>query len=238
MSNNTNEPKALVIPDAEQIQRDAELFGVTRQWIEWAGAVATGQQEGSKEDVVNALAVAHENITALEANHLIAHAAVAGLKEAADKLMEQRDQAVAEKVELEANVGNLIEQAQMEGWEAAMESDAYWDNELDLDEAWNSIKEEMESYVEMLGMKMKLLGHPDVAKELHTKVQAAIRAYDDADSTIIKYNQYCNEHHQELAAKREEYAKAQAERWVTEHPLVEDDDDDTDSDDDENDEAF
>lgn len=237
MSNNTNEPKALVIPDAEQIQRDAELFGVTRQWIEWAGAVATGQQEGSKEDVVNALAVAHENITALEANHLIAHAAVAGLKEAADKLMEQRDQAVAEKVQLEAEIDDRLEEAQQDGWDAAMEySQEYWDDELDLDEAWQQIKDEMENYAEMLGMKLKLIGQVEAAKELHSKVQTAIRAYDDADSTIIKYNQYCNEHMAEIDAKRKEWQQGAAER-AAQHPLVEDDDD-ADSDDDENDEAF
>lgn len=235
MSDNTNQPKALVIPDAEQIQRDAELFGTTRQWIEYAGAVATGQQEGTQDEIVSALAVVHENIVALEQRNFIGSAAIAGLKEAADLLTEQRDQAITEKVELEAAFDEAIELAREEAYEMGIEeaayNDMYWaDDELDLDEAWQAIKEEMESYVEMLGFKLKLLGQAEAAKELHAKVQTAIRAYDDADSTIIKYNNYCGEHMEEIAAKRRELQQAAAEKAAAEHP-TEDEDDDSDEDD-------
>lgn len=229
MSNNTDN-KILTLPDAATAQHDAELFINTKKAIDWVNAVASGQQEGSQEDVVSALAVAQDNITALETGRFIAHAAIAGLKESVELLTQQRDEVIVEKEELEATIEARIEEAQQDGWEAAMEDaandDYYWrHDELDLDEAWQQIKDEMENYVEHLGMKLKLLGQNEAAKELHAKVQAAVRAYDDADSTIIKYNTYCDEHMDEIAAERRKLAEAAAEKAATEASFADDDSD-------------
>lgn len=235
MSDNSNPSsnKVLVIPDAEQIQRDAALFGTTRQYIEWAGAVATGQQEGSSDDVVNALTVVHANIAALEERHLIASAAVAGLKEMAEKLTEQRDQVIQEKAQIEADMEDALSEARDEGWEAAMEHAAeemYYDMGYDLDEAWDALKGDMEGWASILSNDLSLLGETDAAKQLHDMVQTFIRTYDGANEVIQQYQRYTAERRDEISKKRSEQRHAFAEQWAAEQSYA-DPDEDTDEED-------
>lgn len=205
MSNNTNEPKALVIPDAAQIQHDAELFGVTKQYIEYAGSVATGQQEGTQEDVVNALAVVHENIAALQQSHLLSSAAVAGLQEAVDKLTEQRDQVITEKEEIESVMQGAMEESWQEGYDqgaADAEEMGFEYSDYDAVGAWDTLQDNQGYLVGELVKKLTMLGEIDGAKGLQDQWDLAFKHYEEAARLIEQYDRFTYEKRNELTELR------------------------------------
>lgn len=197
MQNDTsNEPKALVIPNAEQLQHDADLFAKTKEWIEWVGSVETGGQEATKEDKVNALTVIYDNVTALQHNNLISNAAVAGLKEAADKLREQRDEALAEG-----------EQQWQEGYKQGIaEAEEYYTygmfDELDPFETWDALKDHQGWRVQEVIKALALLGEADKVRALRGKYDLAVERYEDAARLINEHDTYLWEKRHEIAERK------------------------------------
>lgn len=191
-TDNSNPPKALIIPDADQVRQDAELFGVTKQYIDWVEAVATGQQKGTQEDVSNALVIARGNIATLEHNHFIAQAAVAGLQEAVSKLIDQRDEALADG-----------EQQWQDGYDQGMaETEEYFfsgNYEVDSETTWDVLKTEQERRVDMLLEGLGVLGEAEKGKELQAQFDLMTKHYETAADLIDQIDHALWERRNEIA---------------------------------------
>lgn len=237
MSNNAN--NALTIPDPEQLEQDVALFATTRQWLDHAGGIASGTTEG---DLMQSLAVVYSNVAALEQSHLLAHAAIAGLKEAADLLRQQRDAAITEVDEireevneLEGVVGKLqtqvndtleyIDAAHGEGYQLGID-EALDGLQFDPDDLWGELQAYQKDEVARIAGDLDLLGEAEGATQLREQFKAAVETYEEAARLIEQYGRH-------TSANWKQLNELHQQRWAAQHAPLPVDDDNGEADDDE-----